>query len=231
MVVVAAGSATRMGPQTERKPLLELGGRPLLIATLERLSRAESIAELVVVAHADDTQRIAGVIESAGLGPPVCVVAGGATRTASVRCGVAACHPSSRVIGVHDGARPFADPKLVERCLREAAEHGAALLATPVTDTLHRSHADDPELAASTVDREDLWAAQTPQCFRATEFRELLGTLKGAAQATDDVGLWQAAGRSARLVPSTPDNFKITRPDDLLRARALLANLDSPTAS
>lgn len=227
MVVVAAGSATRMGPQSERKPLLELGGRPLLIATLERLARAASIAELVVVAHADDTERIAAVTESAGLRVPVRVVAGGATRTASVRCGVAACSPDSRVIGVHDGARPFADPTLVERCLREAAEHGAALLATPVTDTLHRADAADPERTASTVDRLDLWAAQTPQCFRAEEFRELLDTLDDSAQATDDVGLWQSSGRSARLVPSTQDNFKITRPDDLLRARALFATLDS----
>lgn len=229
LVVVAAGSATRMGTQAVRKPLLELGGRALVVFTAQRLAAAPSVAELVVVTHPDDGERIGELLGEARLPVPARTVPGGASRTESVRAGVAACATHTLAIGVHDGARPFVAVEAIERCVAAALEHGGALLATPVTDTLHAARPEQPDRSERTVDRTHLWAAQTPQCFRAGEFRALLEALPDSADATDDAGLWRATGRHVQLVPSSPDNFKITRPDDLSRARALLAALpESP---
>ena len=122
------------------------------------------------------------------------------------------------MIGIHDAARPFAAPVHVDACIRSAAERGAALLAVPMRDTLHR--AGEAGFATETVDRENLWAAQTPQCFRAEPLRTLLREHPGST--TDDAGLWQRHVGPVALVESDPNNAKITTQADLTWARALV---------
>ncbi|MHC4375947.1 MAG: 2-C-methyl-D-erythritol 4-phosphate cytidylyltransferase [Planctomycetota bacterium] len=227
-VVVAGGKSERMGGEV-RKPYLELGGRTVLEHALLALAAAPSIESLVLVVHPDELEaRRAWIAECPGLSAVGQVVAGGATRTDSVRAGVSACQGVD-VVAVHDAARPFVRAADVQRAIERAAETGAALLACPVADTIQRS--TDGATIANTLDRSELWAAQTPQCFRLAPFAELLE--RAASEGftpTDDASLWRHYGGQVALVESGPLNFKLTRPADLELARALIAAREADTS-
>jgi 2-C-methyl-D-erythritol 4-phosphate cytidylyltransferase len=149
-------------------------------------------------------------------------IAGGASRSASVRNALAALHDAEIVV-VHDAARPLVTPQLVERCVAEVqAGWDAAIAAARVTDTI--KEADGSGRVQRTLDRSVLWAIQTPQAFRADVLRRALNTGDEAlAGATDDAALVEAAGGSVRVVEAPDDNIKVTRPLDLRLAEALLA--------
>jgi 2-C-methyl-D-erythritol 4-phosphate cytidylyltransferase len=145
-------------------------------------------------------------------------VAGGVHRSESVRNALAAA-PDADIVVVHDAARPFASPALFAACIA-AVEAGAdaAIAATPVTDTIKEADAD--RRVTRTLDRSRLWSIQTPQAFRADTLRRALeGDL---ASATDDAMLVEALGGDVRIVEAPASNFKITWPEDLARAEALL---------
>jgi 2-C-methyl-D-erythritol 4-phosphate cytidylyltransferase len=145
-------------------------------------------------------------------------VAGGAHRSESVRNALAAA-AAADVVVIHDAARPFVTGELVRRCI-DVVEAGAdgAIAAAPVTDTIKRAGADGR--VVSTIDRASLWSIQTPQVFRAGILRKALeGDVAGA---TDDASLVESLGGDVRIVESTARNFKITWPEDLERAEALL---------
>ncbi len=222
-IVVAAGSSTRMAA-AERKPFLEIGRRTLIEQTCRALSRAEGIAWIVVVAHADDLERMRSLARtSPDLSKVVAVVPGGPRRSDSVRAGVDAAPPQAEVIAVHDAARPFVDPEVVTQALKVALHSGAALVALPVRDTIKQS--SDGNHAHGTLDRAVLWAAQTPQCFRTRVLRELLQR-SGAEDfaPTDDAALYERYVGPIPMVPGHASNMKITTPDDLELARALLVH-------
>jgi 2-C-methyl-D-erythritol 4-phosphate cytidylyltransferase len=145
-------------------------------------------------------------------------VAGGAVRSESVRNALAAVSDADIVV-IHDAARPLLSEDLVRACIA-AVESGAdgAVAATPVTDTI--KEADAQRRVTRTLDRARLWSIQTPQVFRADALR---GALAGdVANATDDAMLVESLGGDVRIVESSPRNFKITWPEDLERAEALL---------
>jgi 2-C-methyl-D-erythritol 4-phosphate cytidylyltransferase len=146
-------------------------------------------------------------------------VVGGDSRSESVRnaLGVA---PDADVVVIHDAARPFVTGELVGRCI-DTIEDGAdgAVAAAPVTDTI--KEADETGRVVLTLDRERLWSIQTPQAFRANVLRQALDTER-IADATDDASLVEALGGEVRIVEAPARNFKITWPEDLKRAEALL---------
>jgi 2-C-methyl-D-erythritol 4-phosphate cytidylyltransferase len=145
-------------------------------------------------------------------------IAGGAARSESVRNALAAV-PEADIVVIHDAARPLVTEELVRRCIH-VVNGGAdgAIAAAPVTDTI--KEADEEGRVTRTLDRARLWSIQTPQVFRADVLRK---ALEGdVASATDDASLVESRGGDVRIVESTPRNFKITWPDDLLRAEALL---------
>ena len=193
------GSGERFG---ERKQYLALGGERVLDWALR--SAAEDTDGVVVVVPAD----------RAGEPEPLAtvVVAGGATRSASVRAGLAAVPDDAEVILVHDAARPVPVPGVWQR-VRAAVEAGAdaAVPAVPVSDTLR-------ELGGGTVDRSRLVAVQTPQAFRAAALR---AAHAGDAEGTDDASLVEAAGGRVVVVDGDPANIKITTPVDLSLAELL----------
>ncbi|MEO0652455.1 MAG: 2-C-methyl-D-erythritol 4-phosphate cytidylyltransferase, partial [Planctomycetota bacterium] len=172
MVVVAAGRSERMraGAEGVRKPLLDLGGQPLVRRTVGALLAAASVREVVVVAHADDQDAFGAALE--GLPGLSAILPGGAERADSVALGVAACSPDAQVIAIHDGARPFVAAERVDAVCRVAFEHGGALLALPARDTLWWS--DDGSEATRTLDRASVYGAHTPQAFAAEAFRAAL---------------------------------------------------------
>lgn len=205
-VVVAAGSGARFGAA---KQFADLCGRPVLEWSLATARQACAGVVLVV-----PPERVAGA--SPGWTADA-VVAGGATRSASVRAGLAAVPAGADVVAVHDAARPLAPLGLwrdVIRAVRDGAD--AAIPAAPVTDTV-KEVGDGGHLL--TLDRSRLVAVQTPQAFRAPLIKELH---RAGQEATDDAALVEAAGGTVQLVPAQGHNMKITSPVDLLIAAALL---------
>jgi 2-C-methyl-D-erythritol 4-phosphate cytidylyltransferase len=204
VVVVAAGDGSRFGGL---KQFAEIDGRPLVDWSVDA---ARSVAD--------------GVVLVVPPGPPSgqahgadVVVAGGATRAASVRAGLDAVPGDADVIVVHDGARPLASAELF-RSVVDAVTAGAAA-AVPglaLADTVKR--VDDGAVVA-TVARDGLVTVQTPQAFRAEVLRRAHAQ---GADATDDAGLVEAQGATVRVVPGDPRNLKVTAPADLVMVRALL---------
>ncbi|MFZ6004167.1 MAG: 2-C-methyl-D-erythritol 4-phosphate cytidylyltransferase [Actinomycetota bacterium] len=198
-IVVAGGSGARFG---ERKQYLTLGGRRVLDWALEA-ARARSDGVVLVVPDdaASEAEPSADV-----------VVAGGETRSGSVRCGLAAVPVEADVIVVHDAARPVPAPAVWERVLK-AVESGAdaAVPAVPLTDTVR-------EVGGTTVDREGLVAVQTPQAFKAALLR---AAHAACPEGTDDASLVEAAGGSVVVVDGEASNIKITTPVDLMLAEVL----------
>jgi 2-C-methyl-D-erythritol 4-phosphate cytidylyltransferase/2-C-methyl-D-erythritol 2,4-cyclodiphosphate synthase len=210
LLVVAAGSGTRLG-RPEPKALVTLAGRPLLAWTLEAFAPV-AFARTVVTAPPDRVADFAGV---AGAG--AAVVAGGQTRSASVRLGVAALAAADGdVVAVHDAARPFLTPDEIRAVLRAAEETGAAIAATPVVDTVKKVAGGR---ILQTVDRSDLFGAATPQAFRAGILHRVLAT---GREATDEAALCESLGIPVAVVPVSRRAFKITTPEDLELAEAIL---------
>jgi 2-C-methyl-D-erythritol 4-phosphate cytidylyltransferase len=215
-VVPAGGRGVRMG---RKKQDLRLGGRPILRWTVDVLEATRIVRGVVVVVPAEDVaawrRRLARCRKVRA------VVAGGAERQESVRRGLEAVPRGVTWVVVHDGVRPCITSELVTRVTAAAREHGVAIAALPLAETLKRGAQG---WVKETVDREGLWAVQTPQAFRADLLRDAHGRAAGdGIRATDDAALVERLGVPVWLVPGLPGNVKITRPGDLRLARALLA--------
>ncbi len=219
-VLVAAGRSERFGTARPKQFVL-LQGRPCFVHALAALAAAAAVQDIVVVVTPGFEVPARQSIEAAGLaGRVTCIVPGGATRQESVWRGLQALHGSQLVL-IHDAARPFLTPGLVERVVAAARRSGAATLALPLRDTLMRAGA--PAQAASVVERDGVWAVQTPQVFA----RELLEAAHGEArragvEASDDGTLILRLGRPLELVPGSWWNIKLTVPEDLELAQWIL---------
>jgi 2-C-methyl-D-erythritol 4-phosphate cytidylyltransferase len=198
-IVPAGGSGERLGADRP-KAFAVCAGRPLVEWSVEALS---AVCSRVVVATPPSH-------------PLPGSVAGGATRSASVRNALAAA-PEATVFVIHDAARPLVTPGLVKECLEALEGVDGVIAAAPVSDTIHVAASD--LLIATTPARSTLWAAQTPQVFRADVLRRAYDSNE---EATDEAALVAAAGGKVRLIEGPPDNIKITTETDLRLAEALL---------
>ena len=214
-LIVAAGRGTRIGASLP-KQYLPLAGEPLLRHTLRALAAHPRISGVRAVIHPDDREHYERAARGLDLLPPV---PGGAQRQDSVRLGLeslAELDPDT--VAIHDGARPFVETTLIDRVLEALASTPGAIPALAVADTLKRGR--DGRIA-ETVDRSQLWRAQTPQAFR---FREILAAHRAAAglELSDDAAVAERAGLAVSLVAGSETNLKVTAPDDLARAEGLL---------
>jgi 2-C-methyl-D-erythritol 4-phosphate cytidylyltransferase len=208
-LLVAAGSGERLGAGRP-KAFVELAGRPMLEWSLDAL-RAAGIDDVVVA-----------LPPGFDAPPHTLGVAGGTTRSESVRAALAAAPAAGEVV-VHDAARPLVTPDLFRAALAALADADCAVAAAPVTDTVKEAGAD--HVVVATLDRTRLWAIQTPQAFRRAVLERALDVGDDVlAQATDDAWLVERAGGTVRVVESTPANFKVTTPHDLRIADLLLAD-------
>jgi 2-C-methyl-D-erythritol 4-phosphate cytidylyltransferase len=217
--VVAGGSGRRFGGP---KQFLQLGDRPVAAWSVEA---ARSVADgVVVVVRADapgdpgDARAPEHVPEQGtDLGADVTVV-GGPSRADSVRAGLAAVPVDATIIVVHDAARPLAGADLFAAVVAAAKAEGTdgVIPVLPVSDTLKRT---SQGVVLSTVERDGLVTVQTPQAFDAQALR---AAHRSGGDATDDAGLLEAVGATVRTVPGDPRNLKITRPEDLELAEALM---------
>ena len=214
-LVVAAGSGQRFGGETP-KQYLPLAGRPVIRHALENFTDHPGIDAVLVVLNPDHRPLYDAAVSGLELLPPV---AGGASRQESVLNGLLSLTElAPEHVLIHDAARPFVTTDIIDRTLTMLAATPAALVAVPVTDTLKRA---DERTVTGTVDRKDLWRAQTPQGFRYAEILAAHRQSAGAA-LTDDAAVAEAAGLAVNLVLGSDDNFKITTSEDLRRAEHLL---------
>lgn len=218
LVLVAAGEGRRIGG-TLRKALIPIGGKPLLLHTLEALKELPHREETILVAHPEDRTTIESEWGDALRDLGVSRIApGGREREDSVRAGLEAVSGAATLVAIHDAARPFVAPDDLLAVVESASLKGAAILASPVGDTVKEE--GEGGRIARTVPRKGLWLAQTPQVFRREilleAHRRLTGPVTDDAEAVERVG-WEVA-----LVPSTTPNLKITTRADLELARRLL---------
>ena len=221
VVIVAAGKGTRLQSELP-KPFLSVAGRPILVHTLRRFEPIEVVRRIVVVVAAEREALCRELLHTHGPWPqPIAVVHGGAERQDSVQKGLAALETQCEIVVIHDAARPFISVEAIQRSIDAAAETGSAVVATPVRDTIKR--ADAQHTIRETVSRHDLWLAQTPQTFQVGVIREAhQWAQQRGIVGTDDATLVEQMGRPVRIVPGDALNFKITTPDDLALAQAVL---------
>jgi 2-C-methyl-D-erythritol 4-phosphate cytidylyltransferase len=220
-LIVAGGKGTRFGRPLPKQYAL-LAGVPILVRTLRVFDDCDAVDQQVVAVPAEDVARVrTAMIDPAGLRKPVAVVGGGPRRQDSVVNGLVAVPAAAELVVIHDAVRPLVSCAAISACVHAARQHGACIVAQPVWDTLKRSSAAG--CIEATLPRERLWMAQTPQAFRSDLIRTAHARARrGQAPATDDASLVERMGVAVHIVPGSQRNLKITTPEDLALAEALL---------
>lgn len=204
------------------KALRELGGEPLLVHAVRRIAAARSVALIVVAAPPDAVEAVCDLLKPVAAPVGVTVVAGGASRQASVAAALATVPSDVPIVLVHDAARPLTPAELIDDVAAAVrAGHPAVIPVLPVVDTIKR--VDASGRVVDTVDRTPLRAVQTPQGFTAATLRAAHAAAE--LDATDDAGLAERIGVPVHTVPGRPEALKVTRPFDLIVAEALLARV------
>jgi 2-C-methyl-D-erythritol 4-phosphate cytidylyltransferase len=224
-IIAAAGLGRRMQQDTP-KTYLQLAGKPILIHTLEIFEKVPEVQEVLVVVHPEDLEFCQEeIIDPYPLKKVLRLVPGGKERQDSVYHALKVLKKEAAdldVILVHDGVRPLVDPDQVRKVVAAARRHGGAILGIPCQDTLKRVNSKG--VVVDTVDRQELWQVQTPQAFQAALlWRAYQEAMERGFYATDEAALVEALGETVVVVPSTCLNLKITTPDDLKIAEAILS--------
>ena len=218
-VIVAAGAASRMGGID--KVMAELKGEPMIVHTVRAFQNCDAIKEIVIVTREDLILPITRLTNN--FGKVTAVVLGGSSRQESVALGMNALSEKCELAAIQDGARPLVTWELIDRVVRAAHAHHAAIPVIPVKDTIKVC---DTALVKSTPDRSTLRAVQTPQVF---DFDLLRGALKKAAEdgaeVTDDCSAVERLGMSVRTVEGDERNLKVTTPLDLKLAEMLMEEM------
>ena len=223
-VVPAAGKSTRMAGCN--KQFSTLRGIPVLAHTLMNLEACEYVAEIVVATKPEEIPLVANLAAEYGITKLTQVVTGGNSRGASVARGAAACAKEAALIAVHDGARPLGSPEMIGRVIALAAKTGAAVVAVPVKDTIKLM---SPEgYIDHTPTRSLLRAAQTPQVFDSAVLKAAYAKAeREGVDYTDDCAAVEAIGKHIYTCDGENTNIKITTPDDLILAEAILEARDA----
>ena len=216
-IIVAAGSGSRFKSDTP-KQFLEINGKPVIVHTLELFQAAPSVDKIVLVL----SERRMGNVDSSLFPKLESVVAGGSTRAESVWNGLNAVGEDIEIVAVHDGARPLVTVDEIERTIAKANETGAACLVAPVTDTIKSVRSGE---IAATLDRDKLRRAVTPQVFKREVLRKAFEKADLSESVTDDCFLVEKLGYPIAIVEGNSRNIKITHPEDLILAEALMKNV------
>jgi 2-C-methyl-D-erythritol 4-phosphate cytidylyltransferase len=216
-IVPAAGSATRM--EGKDKLMEQVGGLPIIQRTLMALEECPYIDEIIVVTREDLIVPIGSLCVEKRLVKITNVIRGGDTRTESVWLGIQAVNPKTKLLAIHDGARPFPSQRLLAEVLKKGAETGAAAPAVPVKDTVKKATGG---VVTETLDRSTLFAIQTPQVF---EYGLLKGAMSQAMEekweVTDDCSVVERLGMPVTLTKGEDWNIKVTTPIDLVTGEAI----------
>lgn len=225
-IVVAAGEGRRFGGRSP-KQWVALGGRSLAYWALSAFQQHPQIGEIVFVIDADHRARARTLVKK-HFPKVTAITSGGNSRAASVRRGLKKVSPRAEIILIHDGVRPLFEDDLIDRLIGALEAYEAAVPVQLVGETLKRLSGTAVE---QTVDRKGIAAAKTPQAFRAAVIRQAHALAKNERfEATDDSVLVERMGLAVGVVHTVYPNIKITLPEDLLLAEALIAGRESGSA-
>jgi len=217
-VILAAGSSTRMGFP---KQTALLNGKAVILHTLLAFQQAMSIDAILLVTRPEDEAPFTAMCTENGITKLCAVCEGGATRQESAQKSIAALPPDTDFIAVQDGARPLITPALIDGAVAAAKIHGAAAVAVPAKDTIKVASSNG--FVSATPNRNTLWLVQTPQVFNLKTYKEALASATAAGVSlTDDCQLFERLGLPVKLIEGSYQNLKITTPEDLTIAAALL---------
>ncbi|MGI9239741.1 MAG: 2-C-methyl-D-erythritol 4-phosphate cytidylyltransferase [Verrucomicrobiales bacterium] len=217
-IIVAAGYSQRMGFD---KLLAPLGGWPVLKHTIDAFENCPDINEIIVITSDERLKAIERLEQEECYQKLTHIIHGGAERHHSVWNGLKDLNPDSQYVAVHDGARPLITPAQITRCIEAAKTHRAAASAHRISDTVKR--ADDSHRVSAPVDRDNLWAMETPQVFEVALLVEAYEkVLEAGGMVTDEVSAVEHLGHPIQLVPNPSPNPKITYAEDLATAEKLL---------
>ena len=218
-IIAAAGFGRRMKADRP-KQLLALNGIPIIIHTIRKFDISRVIDYIIVTAPRESVIEVSELVKSAEFQKPVIVVQGGERRQDSVASGLNHLQPGTDIVAVHDGVRPFVSTDDIENAVLQAERTGAAVLAVPIVDTVKQVEKD---VIDSTLTREHLVLAQTPQVFRTEILKQAFDrATKDEYYGTDESSLVERLGHPVAIVRGSERNIKITRPSDLSLARAFL---------
>ena len=202
------------------KLMLPLDETPVIVYTLRAVQAAPSVGEIILVTREDLIVPMSQLCQDYAISKVTKVVRGGASRTQSVRLGTLEVSGDAQVIAIHDGARPFVSAEVIERVVAQAMETGAAAPALPVKDTIKVAH---DGVVESTPDRACLFAVQTPQVFESSLIKAALQkALDDGLELTDDCAAVERLGMKVALTRGDERNIKLTTPEDLAVAQAIL---------
>jgi len=218
-IIAAAGAGRRM--KTDRpKQLLTLKGTPIVIHTVRKFDASPVISYIIVAAPRESADEVRDLITAAGLTKSVTVVQGGERRQDSVAIALQQLERDTELVAVHDAVRPFVSLAEIDAVVREAERRGAAILGVPIVDTVKQVEKDFIE---STLTREHLVLAQTPQVFRTEILKEAFDRAsRDEYYGTDESSLVERVGHPVSIVRGSERNIKITRPSDLTLAQVFL---------
>lgn len=219
-IITAGGIGRRMGGEVP-KQFLSLGGKPILVRTVEAFIQAGCFQSIILTVPSATIPEAKDLLARYGLDADCRVVPGGETRQDSVLAGLEALDRVIEVVLVHDGVRPLVSQAIIAGCLEAVCAHGAAITAIPVKDTLKEASGQE---VVRTVDRERLWRAQTPQGARVELLRQAYQEAsRDRFSGTDEASLLERSGCPVIIVAGSETNIKITLPEDIVMAEALLA--------
>ncbi|PTL35730.1 2-C-methyl-D-erythritol 4-phosphate cytidylyltransferase [Candidatus Methylomirabilis limnetica] len=219
-IIPAAGAGVRFGGAV-KKQFIALDGLPILSHTLRALAASKALSAIIVVVPPGEELRGRKALELARIDLETEVVPGGQARQDSVYIGLQRAKAETDLVLIHDGVRPFVSREVVLATIEAAKEWGAAIAAVPVIDTIKRVDTDG--FVVETLQREQLWAVQTPQVFRyALLMRAHRAIREGGIVATDDAALVERIGGMVKVVRGSYENLKITSEEDLPLADLIL---------
>ena len=217
-ILAAGGSSSRMGG--ENKLFASVGGMPVLARSVLALAGSPLVDEIVIAVREEDLLAAVDLCKAYGLEKPLKIVVGGATRLESVMAALLECSDQSQLVAVHDGARPLVTREIIDRTIEKAQEAYAAAPAVPVKDTIKVA---ENGIVLETPDRSKLFSVQTPQVFDRSLLSAALQAAKDAGTTvTDDCSAVERLGKEVYLTEGSYENIKITTPEDLALAEAIL---------
>jgi 2-C-methyl-D-erythritol 4-phosphate cytidylyltransferase len=232
VILPAAGLGTRMGRAsaetagTSRKQFMLLDGSPILLHTVRKFAASDRVSEIVIALRREDLDWAGEVLREEISNKPVRLVEGGNSRQESVERGLAAVSPDTDLVAVHDAVRPFIDLETIQKAIDEAAEYGAAIVGIVPVDTVKQVSGAQATGAKirSTISRERLVLAQTPQVFRYDLLKQAFeAARRDAFVGTDESSLVERLEQvEVRVVMGSDRNIKITKPGDMDLARLFL---------
>ncbi|MFA5276811.1 MAG: 2-C-methyl-D-erythritol 4-phosphate cytidylyltransferase [Candidatus Omnitrophota bacterium] len=215
-ILLAGGKGKRLLSPIS-KALVKIGTQPLIVYSLQALSRYPAIKEIIVVVNSGNEKSISGIIKAYEIKKVKGIVRGGLRRQDSLGCGLKALDSRTELVLIHDAARPFLDKKIISSAIKGALSSGASAAAVPVKATIKIANG---KLVKKTLERGKLWEVQTPQVFRRNIIVRAYKRF-GKMDVTDDASLVEEMGKRVRLTAGSYSNIKVTTPEDMVLAKAI----------